>query len=478
MALSFGDIAMAFGTGVMKGASEDQKRRQEKLDERFKELQKNELELAKSKHAAEYKQYLERKVKVDALKSAGGGVDSVATYMMNKGIDADKAYKFAAANPNFTIPESAYDYGQEPLMDYDISLRDEDAPQAPNYLAQSIANVFGGRKGRTTKQQEQEQMGKLMSRIPESSGMSQNQRDAIVAAKQADLVEAPVGVSRRPTRIQEQSIPAIPSPVDIRSKYIERDSEGNIIRDTLTEAAPTEAAPAPAQAAPITAAEAAPAAAIDMTMPEPEAVDYSALYAPDPTAEMRNRGSVASLLMEMDPSLDPKVAEQKALELDNLQVSPVTGRMVNKLNYVLGRPSGVEEIQAERAIEKQPDISMRDMGKSITAYLKTDPYNGTIENEADYMFDLADMTRNIRSEFGLGTGEARNVAELMLLPNVGAIAKQDTLVPNFLEENYTYDPAGSIDLPTLRMAMKKYPGKSPRQIITRIRELRMKAAQQ
>jgi hypothetical protein len=463
MALSFGDIAMAFGTGVMKGANEDQKRRQERLDERFKELQNNKLEVAKSKHASEYKQYMERKVKVDALKSSGEGIDRVATYMMNRGIDADKAYKFAAANPNFTIPESAYDYGQEPLMDYDVVLNEDNIPIAPNYLADSMRRVLGGGGTEDSRKKSiEQQTSEVFSKKKDYQTPAQQAN--IITAEQSDLMDVPVSVDKRPQRIQETSIPAQTYPIDTGYSL-----------DGVT----PQQLPEQTEAAPITATkvEAAPAA-VDMTVPEPEAVDYSSLYAADPTAEMRNRGSVANLLMEMDPTLDPKAAEQKALELDNLQVSPVTGRMVNKLNYVLGRPSGVEEIRAERAIEKQPDISMRDMGKSITAYLKTDPYNGTIENEADYMFDLTDMTRNIRSEFGLGTGEARNVAELMLLPDVGAIAKQDTYMPDLLEDNYTYDPAGSIDLPTLRMAMKKNPGKSPRQIITRIRELRMRAAQQ
>jgi hypothetical protein len=437
MALSFGDVAMAFGTGVMKGANESQERRQKLLDERFKALQDNKLEMAKTKHKLQYEKHLEAQAKLQALESTAPGVDRVATFMMNKGIDADKAYKFAAANPNFKIPESVYEIGEEPIFDYDVMLKETDAPVAQNYLADAFRKVVSRQKGEPASE---------------------------VTAVRGGDEQMKILMEKRPQRIQETSIPAQAYPIDT----------GYSLEGVTPQQLPEQT-----EAAPITAAkvEAAPAA-VDMTVPETEAVDYSSLYAADPTAEMRNRGSVANLLMEMDPTLDPKEAEQKALELDNLQVSPVTGRMVNKLNYVLGRPSGVEEIRAERAIEKQPDISMRDMGKSITAYLKTDPYNGTIENEADYMFDLTDMTRNIRSEFGLGTGEARNVAELMLLPDVGAIAKQDTYMPDLLEDNYTYDPAGSIDLPTLRMAMKKNPGKSPRQIITRIRELRMRAAQQ
>jgi hypothetical protein len=462
MALSFGDVAMAFGTGVMKGASEDQKRRQERLDERMKELQKNNLEMAKSKHAAEYKQYLERKVKADALKASNPGVDRVATYMMNRGIDPDKAYKFAEANPNFEVPESAFDYGQEPLMDYDVSINEQDIPVAPNYLADSMRRVLGGGGSEETKRKSLEQQtNEVFSKKRDYHTPAQQAN--VVRSEQADLADVPVRVGRKPSRIQEQSIPATAYPIDT----------GYSMEGVTEQQMPAEKA-APAAAAPITA-EPVQAKVVPET-PVAEPVDYSSLYAPEPTAEMRNRAAVAQIIMDMDPSIKADEAEQKALALDNIQISPVTGKPVNKLNYILGRESGVEDVQAQRAIEQQPAISMAEAGKNITAYIKENPYNGTIENEADYVFDLSDMTRNIRSEFGLGLGQARNIAELMLLPDVDAISKKDTLVPNFLEENYTYDPANAIPLPLLRQAMRANPGKNPKEIILRIRE-RMRGAQ-
>ena len=187
MALNFGDVAMAFGTGVMKGANESQERRQKLLDERFKALQDNKLEMAKTKHKLQYEKHLEAQAKLQALESTAPGVDRVATFMMNKGIDADKAYKFAAANPNFKIPESVYEIGEEPIFDYDVMLKETDAPVAQNYLADAFRKVVSRQKGEPA---------------PE------------VTAVRGGDEQMKILMEKRPQRIQETSIPAQAYPID------------------------------------------------------------------------------------------------------------------------------------------------------------------------------------------------------------------------------------------------------------------------
>jgi hypothetical protein len=118
MALAFGDIALAIAKGATEGAVEVQKSRQERLDKRIKELQKNDLELAKSKHATASKEYISRKTNVAAIQAAGDDYGKSFAYYKNiRGMNDADAKKAARSEPVQITEEMINNYiGDEPLL--------------------------------------------------------------------------------------------------------------------------------------------------------------------------------------------------------------------------------------------------------------------------------------------------------------------------------------------------------------------------
>jgi len=154
MALDWGDIALGLGTGIMQGANEEQKAKQERIDKRIEKLMDNRYELAKSKHKSEYESYLKRKTEKESIRSAGQL--GVVKYLTDIGVKDPE--KFMRNNPDYQIPEEYFYAGDEPIFDYATDVDFE--VTVPNRLASKIAGVFG-KETPSTEEQISAQMSKL-----------------------------------------------------------------------------------------------------------------------------------------------------------------------------------------------------------------------------------------------------------------------------------------------------------------------------
>jgi len=120
MALNFGDIALAIAEGGAKGAVKVQEAREKKLSERIKELQKNDVELAKSRHKTAYKSYETRKTQFDPIMSAGDMYTRNMVYNTKVlGLSEEQAAKKASESPLDLSDDFINNaIGDEPLFDY------------------------------------------------------------------------------------------------------------------------------------------------------------------------------------------------------------------------------------------------------------------------------------------------------------------------------------------------------------------------
>ena len=135
MALGLGDIALAIAKGATEGAVDVQKARQEKLEKRIKELQKNDLELAKSKHTTKSKEYITRKTNVAAIQAAGDDYGKSFAYYKNiRGMTDADAKVAARSEPVQITDDMINDYiGDEPLL-LDDSMVDYSGVEARSVL--------------------------------------------------------------------------------------------------------------------------------------------------------------------------------------------------------------------------------------------------------------------------------------------------------------------------------------------------------
>ena len=149
MALNFGDIALAIAEGAGKGAVAVQKDRQERLDKRIKELQKNDVELAKSRHKTAYNEYTKRKESFAPIISAGD--NETRNYIYNKEVLKlpEKAALEKAKTESLDISDEwiQSQIGDEPLENYG-------ATDYSSVEAQSILGSLGiGEEGPTVDSQ-------------------------------------------------------------------------------------------------------------------------------------------------------------------------------------------------------------------------------------------------------------------------------------------------------------------------------------
>jgi hypothetical protein len=414
MAVSFAEGLLNVGAGVLKGASDEQAAKQAKVDKRIEQILNNQLEVAKSRHKTEYEDYAKRGAVAKAIESAGSDFEKEQLYAQHvMGMDYKSFVDFKKRGGSYrdaiTEEKIAAYRGDEPLFNYDIKPEYEDVV-VPNRLYNGLREAIG----RNKKPSVEEQLAAI---------------DAKYRAKQ------PGAIQRAEAEAQ----------VDVAAPFA---------------MAPGEEVPQGEQPVqPITAATGEP--------------DWT-LETEDPTAAMRNREANAALLRKMNPELTEDESMIMAYQIEMAKTTPGMAGVVSPVDYFVRGAGGFEAAAERRAEEQatQPSVSTKEAMALVNIYMDQNPYGGAIENQDQYVSDLADLARNISAREKIPFSEARSIAEEMLLPDTSLIKSGDTWVPNIIEENYSYNPDQKISYETVNEYKRMYPGKSTKEIIRAIRNQR------
>ena len=431
MALDALDAILAVAKGGLEGAREVQKERNEALEKRFKKIEKNDFELAKSAHDKAVKEHVKRKAEVNAIKSAGSAYDRAYYYYKDiMGDDDDLAReKVRAAAESGKLPEITDQMINEYVGDEPILFNDSDIDYSQARARSVVSDLFG-----------------LADDEPTGEASIQEQRKG-VAAQIAKLQSS--GKSMQPSEISTESMGDMPSYLrkelkapKTRTRY---DDKGNEYIEEFNA----------------------------------DTGEWSKLEGMKPTS----KDKLTAEQSKRNDFVDWFVTSEKGTQEEGLDmwyqlkftdISQQSGAVVNKFQELMGRAqpqaapdSEVTRLKERQAIKDMPEAIIMTEDEALAnnlLYLERDPYGGKIENSDEYAMALAGYSRTLQKQLKTDYTEARNVAEMLMIPDAGELKRQEN--KGFFErtfgEGYTWDPKKmrSIDIGTLLKYKVKYPEKS------------------